>query len=446
MRPHRKKPSIVFHRGNEVAFRGRLNPSALRYFQPFVNHLRINRPDTLLLDFGYCTHAYPNCMVPLIANTQELLELGIDIRCKLPINDNLRRLFRKSNWAHFLAPNQYEISDEIHDRHSALRQFKGPNDQHRAVNDIIDVVMRSHELDRSVISALEWTINEITDNVINHADSSVGGFVQLTTYTDNQKIAICVADPGRGILESLRESNPGLRLDTHAIADAVRAGVTRNKDVGQGNGLSGTLSIAMQTNGRFVLSSGSGWVTWENNQPTVSDCEPRRRYDGTIVDLQLPIAQKIDLEKALSLGSDKYRSYVDNIEVNYLSDDCSKIILNMRGETTTFGSRYAGRQMRVKAINLMAAEPTCPLVIDWDGIQMISSSYADEFIGKLFHELGPMQFMSKVRNNNMLPMIAQLIDKAIIQRAQQEQVEFSKESETGPRPVQESDDDLPNQK
>jgi hypothetical protein len=59
------------------------------------------------------------------------------------------------------------------------------------------------------------------------------------------------------------------------------------------------------------------------------------------------------------------------------------------------------------------------LLLDWDGIQMISSSYADEFIGKLFVELGPLRFMSCIRHANMIPVIQQLVDRAILQRTSQ---------------------------
>ena len=47
------------------------------------------------------------------------------------------------------------------------------------VNDFIDVTMRTLELPRSVLGGLEWSVNEITDNVLNHSSSINGGFVQL---------------------------------------------------------------------------------------------------------------------------------------------------------------------------------------------------------------------------------------------------------------------------
>jgi sensor histidine kinase regulating citrate/malate metabolism len=92
--------------------------------------------------------------------------------------------------------------------------------------------------------------------------SEGGGFAQLTTFTEHKQIAFCVADTGQGIMTSLREAMPQLQYDRDAIAEAVRAGVTRNKDIGQGNGLSGTLKIAQEAAGQMTITSGSHTTTW----------------------------------------------------------------------------------------------------------------------------------------------------------------------------------------
>ena len=112
-------------------------------------------------------------------------------------------------------------------------------------------------------------------------------------------------------------------------------------------------------------------------------------------------------------------SPVDCIETQYLAEDGNAVTLRMREETTGFGSRFTGQQMRTKAMNLLQAEKHLPLVIDWEGVPIIASSYADEFIGKLFVELGPIGFMTRVRLINLAPVLQTLVNKAIVQRTQQ---------------------------
>jgi len=53
-------------------------------------------------------------------------------------------------------------------------------------------------------------------------------------------------------------------------------------------------------------------------------------------------------------------------------------------------------------------------------LQVISSSFADEYMGKLFLELGPLHFSASIRNKNMELLVKQLLDKAIMQRLAQE--------------------------
>ena len=120
----------------------------------------------------------------------------------------------------------------------------------------MDVVMRNITLDHDVIAGLEWSINEITDNVLNHAECAEGGIVHVSTFGEARKVAFGVADSGRGILSSLREGHPSLQTDAHAIGEAMKAGITRNPDAGQGNGIAGALRIATMSEGSFQITSG----------------------------------------------------------------------------------------------------------------------------------------------------------------------------------------------
>jgi hypothetical protein len=54
--------------------------------------------------------------------------------------------------------------------------------------------------------------------------------------------------------------------------------------------------------------------------------------------------------------------------------------------------------------------------VDFSGVPVISSSFADEAFGKLFLQLGPMQFMQRVRLVNTIDTVESLINRAIEQR------------------------------
>lgn len=110
---------------------------------------------------------------------------------------------------------------------------------------------------------------------------------------------------------------------------------------------------------------------------------------------------------------------MDVIELLYETEAGDATVLRLSGESTGFGSRSAGRQLRTKCMNLLNAEPTKPLVLNWEGVPLVSSSFADELVGKLFASLGPLEFSARVRNVGMEDTVRGLVDKAIMQRAAQ---------------------------
>jgi STAS-like domain of unknown function (DUF4325) len=56
------------------------------------------------------------------------------------------------------------------------------------------------------------------------------------------------------------------------------------------------------------------------------------------------------------------------------------------------------------------------IVIDFEGVPLVSSSYADEVFGKIFSGLGPISFTQSFAFKNIDPLVEQLINKAIVQR------------------------------
>lgn len=404
---------------DEARFFGKVTVPVQQFFLSFVRRHRRRGARRLTLDFSQCNGAYPNTMLPIIADVQSLIASGIKVSCILPNNETARNLFHNSNWAHFLCPNEFELNSAAQ-HYLPVCRFRDSGEQQQVVTQCIESLLRAAELESGVVTAIEWAFNEITDNVLNHSDSAIGGFAQMISYRDRQRVALCVTDGGRGILESLRESHVKLRTDSDAIGEAVRAGVTRNKDIGQGNGLSGSLQLAMASEGYFSILSGKSCLTWTHGTLDSRLMKANGEFKGTSVDVQFSTNRQIDVAALFAQAFETPFPAPGNlIENKYLSDDCKRLVVLVRNETLGFGSRHAGQQFRIKCKNLLSSEPAATLLLDWDGIQVIASSYADELIGKLFVELGPLTFMSRVHLVNMTNVVRVLIDKAILQRSQQ---------------------------
>ncbi|MBI5608736.1 MAG: STAS-like domain-containing protein [Deltaproteobacteria bacterium] len=89
-------------------------------------------------------------------------------------------------------------------------------------------------------------------------------------------------------------------------------------------------------------------------------------------------------------------------------------------EPAGFRSRLAGRELRMKCDNLLRARPNYPVYLDWAGIGICSTSFADELVGRLFVELGPMSFSARIRHRNMAPTVQAIVDTAVMQRVAQQ--------------------------
>ena len=57
------------------------------------------------------------------------------------------------------------------------------------------------------------------------------------------------------------------------------------------------------------------------------------------------------------------------------------------------------------------------MVLDFQGVRVMSSSFADEVFGRLFVRMGAAAFMSRIRTRNANRTIAALIDRAILLRS-----------------------------
>lgn len=369
--------------------------------------------DALVLDFQLSTVALPDSMIPVLATVDWLRNSGREVAAILPREPRLHTLFLQSSWAHYLEPTHFEASTQGVQQFVA-RRFADSQEQQRVVNEFMRLVVGELSPPPDVLAAFEWAINEITDNVLTHSDSLRGGFAQILSVPNPPGILFCVADAGRGVLASMQERYPELQSDSEALSNAVIAGVTRNATIGQGNGLAGTLRVASMSGGRFVVGSSRGRYFVGNEG--ISSVDGRPSFHGTMVTASMQLINEFSIEDALLFSGRRHSHYG---VLDYHDEEDGVVVLRLARETEGVGSRPAGAFIRRKIIHLLSQESNEVLVLDWAGISVVSSSFADEALGKLFVELGPLAFGSRVKHRNLSSVNAALIDNAILQRVTQ---------------------------
>jgi anti-sigma regulatory factor (Ser/Thr protein kinase) len=372
--------------------------------------------DDLILDFTDCQTASPGCMLPICASMSSLRASHHSTDIRLPSSDRLRRLFVNANWAHLISPRTFDPATRVIAGQMPATRFATAEDQQASVNRLIDALLSNTSgFSRKEFQAIEWVLNEITDNVLNHAQSTIGGFVQLSVLERAQRVVeLVVADPGVGIPDSLRSTRPGL-TDIDALDLAIREGVTRDTTVGQGNGLFGTFQICEKSAGRLRIDSGHGSLTFsvDGGVHLRSEGVP---MEGTVIDAQVGLGAEGALSLALAFGG-RIHTPVDLIENKYETDAGTHIDFSLTEEAASFGSRIAARPIRMKLKNILDMCPGQRIRVDFQGVRIVSSSFADEVFGRLFVELGPMAFMGRFEFVGLDQTVRMLIDRAISQRA-----------------------------
>ncbi len=209
-------------------------------------------------------------------------------------------------------------------------------------------------------------------------------------------------------------SNHKLTMESPALEWAIKEGVTRNKQTNQGNGLFGTFEICRITKGNFSIHSGHA-ILQLDKKGIVGYRTEKVPLDGTFIDARIDLSVRNVLDDALKFGGKVYRP-TDYLELKYENDSLTAAQFLMSSEAKSFGSRTAAKPVRIKLENLVKMCQGEQVIINFSGISLISSSFADEVFGMLFVALGPMRFMQAIRFTNISETIQGLIDRAISQR------------------------------
>lgn len=401
---------------NRVIFIGKLDIRKARLCLREIDQVINNRGfSDVVLDFTDLSFTHPPAMLMILSHISNHAGRGIDFDIAFPRDEALSKLFLNSNWAHLISPDKYSISKFRRGTHLPTKRFSTPKEQSEAVNEVTETLLSSlADFTREHLRAIEWSVNEITDNVLVHSGSSAGGFIQVMTQRSRKRIEFVVVDSGVGVAHSLRDAYKTIESDVVALTKAIEEGVTRDKSLGQGNGLYGSYRIAVKSLGNFSIHANKATLYYADKAGLHSKNESID-FKGSLVVCGIDYTNPLLLEEALKFGGLAYTP-PDTIELKYETEVSGEIIFPMKEEADSLGSREAGRPIRNKLNAIWKMANASRVIVDMSDIYLISSSFADEVFGKLFVEVGPVQFSSVFQLKNTDSTVRQIIDKAITQR------------------------------
>lgn len=280
------------------------------------------------------------------------------------------------------AGTEFDEKFERHDETGRFMSLKLVDAQESVlptVHEICELVAHHFDNAREFLPALEWATYEIIDNVFNHAESSTPAVVYAQNHPAEHRLRIAIADQGRGLRASLSEA---YQLHGHgdAVDKALERGVTRNPQVGQGNGMAGTLAITEANGGKLRVATGD--VQFEK----VSGGKHRFRMcatevPGTTVQLSL------DTRKSVSLRS----TFIGDTMSTYLQSLAGKVDFGepvvVRDEVVHTGGREPARALRQR-LEVVLDDSQAVVKLDFTGVNSAASSFLDELLGRLCARYG----------------------------------------------------------
>lgn len=361
------------------------------------------------LDCSTLKLAFPNGFVPLVVLVERYRQShGVDFALLLPEDETCRRYLLDANYAACLVP---DAGHSLTDKPNALHRFSDDLSLNELIDRQIHQVLERATYAQGVLQSFEWMLNEVAGNVLVHAGVE-HGWMQIVVHPKTQHMAIVVADGGLGIPHAIRTAYPLQTQDEDAIAHALKEGITSRPDFGQGKGLTGTLQIVkINQGGRLSIHSQQGRVEWMNGRLDIKRDFPP--FPGTFVDIQLNTAEPIAIERALWGDAPAY-PFNDAL----YGQDTAPGVMRMKlvEEAARFGNRLTGEKIRNKIENLLTAAPDDILEIDFSGVDLIASSFADEVFGKLALTLGFVGFGSRIRFVHLNRFCRGIIDDVVQSR------------------------------
>ena len=357
-----------------------------------------------VLDFAAVEGAFPNVCAPL-AGIIEYYRSQLDYSFEFV---NVPEFLQRTRT---LSPLVVAADSSQHDSLlNTVCRFASAEEIHALVDDFLDEVSRAAVCEEGVIQGLEWCVNEIMDNVLQHAGTT-HGYVMGQIHPASQRIALCIYDFGQGIFNSLRGTQHAPENAVDAITMAVREGVTRDKSVGQGNGMWGLHNIVRSNSGILNITSGPGFLGIRGDDTKTSKNVPflSPEYNCTTVDFQIGYDKGISISEALG-GHEPTNLRLENLE-----DDHNNVVYCLADKSSGTGTRQSGAAIRNEVINI-TKQTDSVVLLDFNGVSVISSSFADEFIGKLAVEFGFIGFTQRFRLVGMNGTVEAIANRSVSQR------------------------------
>ncbi|MCC6359261.1 MAG: hypothetical protein IT450_10995 [Phycisphaerales bacterium] len=159
---------------------------------------------------------------------------------------------------------------------------------------IVRLLRRHTQLDLEQEDQVRTCIQEVTQNVIDHAESSIGGVMVARYLHSKHEVRVAVVDRGIGIASSLRKRYSEMTDSSRSLERVIEGGFTSlSRPNNLGLGVSNLFKLVETATGRMALFSGDAFADFRPGlaKPIISKtgCD----FPGTAAFFTLPVGVSV---------------------------------------------------------------------------------------------------------------------------------------------------------
>ena len=262
-------------------------------------------------------------------------------------------------------------------------------------------IMSNIVLEEGLLQTFAWSLYEVMDNVFQHSGAKYG-YVSMQYHYSSRRLNIAVTDIGKGIIRSMSEGMvlKDTKIDSRVFMDhfknskygsiikyAVDKGVTSKGNNNKGMGLYGLTEAVMQNGGTFIIDSGKGAYEYNSqygdspsrtHEFAESPIEFGDRNDDGIKYLTC-VNWSLDVSKPVRMSNILNVEYTSDETDEYYDEEVQGHVIHMDEHKADVATRNGG----VKVSNIignLVNDGAEYIILDFDSIEVVSSSFADEII------------------------------------------------------------------
>jgi len=271
-----------------------------------VYQFKKNPQTELSLNFLNCSFIYPDYSVLILSTLKHLESKGYLITGKVIYSESaIIQYLSRINFFKYLKikiPERYKRLDS-----NAFVEIQNYNEdnQLKVLNSIMTVIKKNSLINDNVFASLDYCLNEILDNVLNHSKRNEG-WVVAQYFEKLNSIRLIVCDTGVGIYNSLKRKYK--YSEVQAIQNCIVEGIS-NGD-GQGHGLYATSSFVRLNKGWLSLISGNKKLDVSEKKNLITNIP---YWQGTCVYLRVNTNIDVDYKQFTSTNYDYKKQLFEDL-------------------------------------------------------------------------------------------------------------------------------------